>query len=96
MLVHGIIRNYTFWYHHGERSGEPLSESEHDDGEQHDVLEEYESEDEVEELLRDLYPNLDGGATQTGCEDILEEEPNAEAKKYYDLLRDLECPLYQN
>ena len=27
LLVHGIIRSYTFWYHHGERLGEPLSES---------------------------------------------------------------------
>ncbi|KAH0655355.1 hypothetical protein KY285_030237 [Solanum tuberosum] len=30
-----------------------------------DEVEECESEDEVEELLRDLYPNLDGGTTHT-------------------------------
>ncbi|KAG5585215.1 hypothetical protein H5410_045649, partial [Solanum commersonii] len=56
-LVYGIIRNYTFWYHHRERLGEPLTEFEDEDG---DAVEECESEDEVEDLLRDLYPNLDG------------------------------------
>jgi len=50
--------------------------------------------DEVEELLRDLYPNLDGGTTHT--DDLLEEEPNDEAKKFYSLLKDFELPFYQN
>ncbi|XP_049397294.1 uncharacterized protein LOC125861439 [Solanum stenotomum] len=95
LQIHGIIRNYTFWYHHGERLGEPLSESEHED-EDENVIEECESEDEVEELLRDLYPNLDGGTTHTGCDDFLEEEPNVEARKFYSLLKDFECPLYKN
>ncbi|KAK6775858.1 hypothetical protein RDI58_026859 [Solanum bulbocastanum] len=62
LLVYGIIRNYTFWYHHGERLGEPLTEYEFEDKDG-DAVEECESEDEVEELLRDLYPNLDGGST---------------------------------
>ncbi|KAG5585223.1 hypothetical protein H5410_045657 [Solanum commersonii] len=43
LLVYGIIRNYTFWYHHRERLGEPLTESEDEDG---DAVEECESEDE--------------------------------------------------
>ncbi|KAH0781606.1 hypothetical protein KY290_001204 [Solanum tuberosum] len=77
LLVYGIIRNYTFWYHHGERLGEPLIEYESEDGDG-DAVEECESEDEVEELLRDLYPNLDGGSTHTDCDDLLEEEPNVE------------------
>ncbi|XP_049414667.1 uncharacterized protein LOC125877411 [Solanum stenotomum] len=61
-----------------------------------DAVEECESEDEVEELLRDLYPNLDGGSTHTDCDDLLEEEPNVEAKCFYNLLKDFEKPLYKN
>ncbi|XP_060170527.1 uncharacterized protein LOC132601465 [Lycium barbarum] len=93
LKVYGIIQNYTFWYHHGETLGEPLSESEDEDG---DEAEECESEDEVQELLRDLYPNLDGETTHTDCDDLLEEEPNVEAKKFYSLLKDFKQPLYQN
>ncbi|XP_027768107.1 uncharacterized protein LOC107001969 [Solanum pennellii] len=36
LIVYGIICNYTFWYHHGERLGEPLSELE---SESEDTLE---------------------------------------------------------
>ncbi|KAH0650674.1 hypothetical protein KY285_030764 [Solanum tuberosum] len=61
-----------------------------------DAVEECESEDEVEELLRDLYPNLDGGSTHTDCDDLLEEEPNVEANFFYRLLKDFEKPLYEN
>jgi len=90
LKVYGIIQNYTFWYHHGENLGEPLSESEDEDG---DELEECESEDEVQELLRDLYPNIDGRTVHTDCDDLIEEEPNIEAKRFYMLLKE---PLYQN
>ncbi|KAG5616312.1 hypothetical protein H5410_016136 [Solanum commersonii] len=70
-------------------------DEEDEDEEQDDVaVEECESEDEVEELLRDLYPNLDGGITHTDCDDLLEEEPNVEAKISYSLLKDFELPLY--
>ena len=42
-------------------------------------------EDEVQEILRDVYPNfIDVGENS----DIFEEEPNDEAKKFYRLLRD--------
>ena len=34
--------------------------------------------DEVEQLLNDLYPNLDGGITHTDCDDLLKEEQNVE------------------
>ncbi|KAH0712416.1 hypothetical protein KY289_008375 [Solanum tuberosum] len=67
------------------------SEDENDD-----AVEDYESEDEVQELLKDLYANVDGGATHTGYDDVVEEEPNVEAKRFYSLLKDLEQPLYQN
>ncbi|KAH0765148.1 hypothetical protein KY285_001019 [Solanum tuberosum] len=93
LIAYGIIHNYTFWYHHGERLGEPLSElvSEYEDtseDEDGDEVEECESEDEVEELLRDLYPNLDGGTSHIECDDLLEKEPNDEAKFFYNLLKD--------
>nr|XP_009797506.1 PREDICTED: uncharacterized protein LOC104243923 [Nicotiana sylvestris] len=93
LQVYGIIQNYTFWYHHGENLGEPLSESEDKDG---DELEECESKDEVQELLRDMYPNIDGRAVHTDCDNLIEEEPNIEAKRFYRLLKDFEQPLYQN
>ncbi|KAK6791485.1 hypothetical protein RDI58_010566 [Solanum bulbocastanum] len=99
LQVYGIIKNYTFWYHHGERLCEPLSESKSKfefafgDGVQ---VEECESDDEVQELLRDLYPNLDGGTTHVDGDDLLKEEPNVEAKRFYNLLKDFEQPLYQN
>ncbi|XP_016459915.1 uncharacterized protein LOC107783459 isoform X1 [Nicotiana tabacum] len=93
LKVYGIIKNYTFWYHHGEVLGEPLSELEDEDDNE---VEEYESEDEIEEILRDLYPNHDRSTADIGCDDLLQEEPNVEAKRFYSLLRDFEKPLYQN
>lgn len=45
LKVYEIVQNYTFWFHHGERLVRPLSEY-------GDQVEEYESEDQVEELLR--------------------------------------------
>lgn len=53
LQVHEILQNYTFWFHHGERLGEPLTESESKD-EYDDEVEKYESGDKVEELLRYL------------------------------------------
>ncbi|XP_015168561.1 uncharacterized protein [Solanum tuberosum] len=93
LKVYGMIQNYTFWYHHGEHLGESVSNSE---DENDDEVENYESEDEIQELLKDLYPNVDGGATPTGYGDVVEEEPNDEVKRFYSLLKDLEQPLYQN
>ncbi|KAM3307135.1 hypothetical protein P3S67_008878 [Capsicum chacoense] len=64
LKVHGIIENYTFWFHHGERLGEPISDFEDED---EDAADDFESkdEDEVQELLRDLYPNAEGGRRYT-------------------------------
>lgn len=45
--------------------------------------------------MRDLYPNLEGGNTQADCDDLLEEEPNAEAWKFYNLLKDFKLPITQ-
>ena len=35
-------------------------------------------QDEVEQQLKDLYPNLDGGITHTYFDNLLEEEQNVE------------------
>ena len=35
-------------------------------------------QDEVEQLLKDLYPTLDVGIIHTDCDDLLEEEQNVE------------------
>ena len=94
LKVHGIIKSYTFWYHHGERVDEAQSES---DDEQDDALVD-ETEDEMEDILRDLYPNLnDFGGQHENIEssDVLHEQPNAEANKFYRLLEDSRKPLYQ-
>lgn len=60
-----------------------------------DKVEECESEDKVEELLKDLYPDLDGGTTHSECDDLLEDEPNDVAKFFYNVSKHLELPLYK-
>ncbi|XP_059279095.1 uncharacterized protein LOC132033211 [Lycium ferocissimum] len=95
LIVYGIIESYTFWYHHGERLGEPQSDSEFvddNDIEKDDV----EDEDEIPEILRDLYPAFNGDNVNTGSDDFVEEEPNPEAKRFYRLLNDFEQPLYES
>uniref|UniRef100_M0ZLA0 Transposase-associated domain-containing protein n=1 Tax=Solanum tuberosum TaxID=4113 RepID=M0ZLA0_SOLTU len=37
LIVYGIIQNYTFWYHHGERLGEPQSDSEFEDDDENGI-----------------------------------------------------------
>ncbi|XP_057999327.1 uncharacterized protein LOC131178387 [Hevea brasiliensis] len=94
LKVYGIIRNYTFWYHHGERVGE--SESNLESVQQS----EDEPSNEMHDILRDLYPEFCGQDTNDMdtdifASDIHKEEPNEEANKFYRLLRDFEQPLYQ-
>nr|XP_009761715.1 PREDICTED: uncharacterized protein LOC104213864 isoform X2 [Nicotiana sylvestris] len=93
LIVHGIIQNYTFCYHHGEKLGEPQSTPE--DVEDYDI-EEADGEDEIHRILRDLYVDFDAYNTNTDGDDFLEVEPNLQAKKFYRLLKDFEQPLYQN
>nr|XP_016506057.1 PREDICTED: uncharacterized protein LOC107823867 [Nicotiana tabacum] len=93
LKVYGIIRNYTFWYHHGEVLGETQSEGEVDDDNE---VEDYEDEDEIHEMLRDLYPNNDEGTPDVRDNDLLGDEPNVETKKVYSSLKDFKQPLYQN
>ncbi|XP_042465681.1 uncharacterized protein LOC122048146 [Zingiber officinale] len=83
LIVYGILQNYRFWYHHGEKPEDDLeihnSETEVDDN---DHL--------MEDLLRDLHPHYD----DSKCANI-SEEPNDEAKNFYRLLNDSKEPLYQ-
>lgn len=58
-------------------------------------VENYESEDKIWEILRDIYPNHDAHSVDADCDDSLEEEPSDEAKKFYNLLGDFEKLLYQ-
>ena len=48
LRVYGIIRNYTFWYHHGEVLGEPENVIEVGDG--------VDSPDGMQQLMEDLFP----------------------------------------
>ncbi|KAL8512519.1 hypothetical protein ACS0TY_018844 [Phlomoides rotata] len=53
--VYGMMPNYTFWYHHGERRGETQSNDDDDD-----EVEENETEEEIQEILQDFYPDYYG------------------------------------
>ncbi|XP_016512128.2 uncharacterized protein LOC107829176 [Nicotiana tabacum] len=93
LIVHGIIQNYTFWYHHRERLGEPSSDFEFVDDNND---EEDDGEDEIHEILRDLYPAFDGDNMNNDGDGLFAEEPNLEAKGFYRILKDFEQPLYQD
>ncbi|OIT36949.1 hypothetical protein A4A49_53602, partial [Nicotiana attenuata] len=71
----------------------PQSEGEVEDDNE---VEDYEDEDEIHEMLRDLYPHHDGGTANVRDNDLLGDEPNIEAKKFYSLLKDFEQPLHRN
>ena len=78
------MENYTFWYHHGDRLGEPESDV--------DVLEEIESDDGIKEMIKDLYPAIDerNFGFDSSTLEVDGEEPNDEARKFYKLLKDSE------
>ncbi|XP_009601698.1 uncharacterized protein [Nicotiana tomentosiformis] len=93
LIVHGIIQNYTFWYHHGERLGEAQSDSEFVDD---NGIEYGDGEDEIHDILRDLFPNFDGDNMNSDGDGFLMEEPNPEAKRFYRVLKEFEQPLCQS
>ncbi|WVZ75536.1 hypothetical protein U9M48_023579 [Paspalum notatum var. saurae] len=97
LIAIGIIKNYRFWYHHGEVLGEPETDSEDvEDGDSHEA-EEYDHS-RAEDVLMDLFAecfnpisdNLDPANPNESVE-----EPNAEASKFYELLDELNKPLYE-
>ncbi|XP_020258591.1 uncharacterized protein LOC109835000 [Asparagus officinalis] len=85
LIVHGIIKNYRFWCHHDERQGESISEF---DEEQEEMTEESQSDDEMQEMIGDLFHNSTGvvAPDATSSQDILEQEPDGHAKQFYSLL----------
>ncbi|XP_070014237.1 uncharacterized protein [Nicotiana sylvestris] len=93
LIVHEIIPNYTCWYHHRERLGEEQSDSEFVDD---NDIEYGDGEDEIHDILRDLYPNFDRDNMNNDGDEFLMEEPNPEAKRFYSVLKDFEQPLYQS
>lgn len=86
LLVFGIIKRYTFWYHHGEGldESEIVSDEDHDEGEDHD---------EIFDILRDLYPAFNDVSPSVDVNDV--EEPNADVKSFYNLLKDSQDPVYE-
>nr|XP_016454278.1 PREDICTED: uncharacterized protein LOC107778517 [Nicotiana tabacum] len=93
LIVYGMIQNYTLWYHHGERLGESSSDYEFVDDK---INEEGDGEDEIHEILRDLYPTFEGDNMNNDGDVQFEEEQNIEAKRFYRILKDFEQPLYQD
>ncbi|CAN1755647.1 hypothetical protein LINPERHAP1_LOCUS5807 [Linum perenne] len=85
LKIHGILTNYTFWFHHGERvveDGGSISED--------DLRDNY---DPMHELISDLHPNIDNSTDEEVDLDY-DGEPNEEAKKFYRLLDESEKPLF--
>ncbi|CAN1155708.1 hypothetical protein LINPERHAP2_LOCUS20559 [Linum perenne] len=89
LIVNGIVQNYTFWCHHGEKLGESLSSPYDNDNTS-------QTSDDLHQMLNDLYPddNLNNEGLDTILEDTHNEIPNVEAEKFYRLLKESEEPLY--
>lgn len=66
LLAYGMVKRYTFWYHHGERFSEPSVEMD----DENDVDE----RDEMHGILRDLYHEFND--VDSLSHDNQEEEPN--------------------
>jgi len=78
LLAYVMVQRSAFWYHHGERFNEPSVEVDNDDD-----TNEY---DEMQDILRDLYPEFN--EEDSFVHESQEEEPNNEAKRFYRLLKD--------
>ena len=91
--MYGILRNYTFWYHHGEVAREPQTVSE-GQGDEEMQAESADGYDPMQDLLHDLFPQNNNPTEQTTTPSN-EEEPNNEAAKFYKLLDNYNQPLYE-
>ena len=58
LIAYGIIRSYTFWYHHGEVLGETENELEVEDDDD-------DSHDGMQELMEDLFPSTNQQGNDT-------------------------------
>ncbi|WMV29982.1 hypothetical protein MTR67_023367 [Solanum verrucosum] len=59
------------------------------------IIEDHE-EDEIHDILTDLHPVFTVDNMNTANDDVLEEEPNREAKRFYSLLKDFDQPLFED
>ncbi|KAH6775537.1 hypothetical protein C2S52_013098 [Perilla frutescens var. hirtella] len=90
--LYGIMPNYTTWLYHGEK----LNGSSLDD----EKMEK--SDEDINEILMDLYPGFNGMdgcdrselENNSSCQSKHREEPNKEAKAFYRLLKESEQPSY--
>jgi len=85
LLACGIVKRYTFWYHHGETLDEPSVEMNDDDDEMGEP-------DEMQGILRDLYHDFND--TRSFDHEEEKQEPNSAAKRFYGLLKDSQHPVY--
>ncbi|XP_077224998.1 uncharacterized protein LOC143858225 [Tasmannia lanceolata] len=93
LLWHGMLSGYTRWIYHGERS--TLGR----DDNANRVVDEPIIEDEMHEVLHDLYPRSnhdDDGQADEDVElaDASRDGPCGDAEKFYKLLQDAEHELY--
>ena len=99
LLTYGIIPGYTFWYHHGERIGEDFTGTK--TSTIVDEAVECHSEDEMETMFRDLFPqghnvfSEDEIRVNSTTHEKRAEDPNYDAAKFYRLLDDFSTPLYE-
>lgn len=75
-----MFQNYIFWNQYGEVLGMLFQECE-DDNE----VEENENEDQIYEIIHDLYRNYGEKTAHISYDDFLVEELNFEVKKFYSL-----------
>ncbi|KAK9083134.1 hypothetical protein Scep_029605 [Stephania cephalantha] len=92
LTKYGMMQNYTFWYHHGERREELDSDTDTYTEE----LSEFEGDDDIREMLWDVFLGI--GENNLGIDssnlEIRVNEPNDESRKFYKLLSDSEKPVY--
>ncbi|XP_021848834.2 uncharacterized protein [Spinacia oleracea] len=99
LLVYGVVKRYTFWFHHGERlEQEPQlvcdGDNDGDDDGDDNIVEENGNElDEMLGIIRDLYPECNNVGSSLNDSNL--EEPNADAKRFYNLLKDSQDPVYE-
>ncbi|KAH0781765.1 hypothetical protein KY290_001363 [Solanum tuberosum] len=93
LLHSGFVENYFVWKHQGEKelireissgndlNGGPQSESGYDNPYRHMVLD-------------TVGPNFNHGSMEEDPNPSMEEEPNLESQKFYDLLQAADAKLY--
>ena len=79
------MKRYIHWTNHGE-----------DIYGQEDISDESTEGDEMHGLLQDAFgvPNLNDGDDNASSEENTPDEPNKEAQRFYELLKDAESKLY--